>query len=250
MKITFDIGDRIELTHVKSAMGRKLSDRKFGSQLLDFDKIRTAKISMPVYENRVVPLDVGDIYDLCFFTNSGLYQCRARVQKRYTENKLHVLDVLFISELKKNQRRRFYRLDCMFPFKYRTVSDVEINIRERLKTDRWESEVEKQRFQLTLDEIPKEWKEGTISDLSGGGMRFHTEDEMERDEIIEVMLPLSFQRGIVPLTFLMKVIACVHYEGSRVAYEIRGEFQEVKDVEREVVIKYVFEEQRRRLRKE
>ena len=64
------------------------------------------------------------------------------------------------------------------------------------------------------------------------------------------MLPLSLQSGIVPLTFLMQVIACVHYEGSRSAYEIRGEFKNVKDAEREIVIKYVFEEQRRRMRKE
>lgn len=250
MNVAFEVGNRIELTHVRSAMGRKLSDRKFGSQLLDFDNVRIAKISMPIYENRVVPLDVGDVYELCFFTNSGLYQCKARIHRRYTENKMHVLDVLFISELKKFQRRKFYRLDCMFPFKYRMVSDVELTIRERLKTKQWENKEEKQRYQLTLEEIAKEWKEGTISDLSGGGMRFHTRDEMERGAIIEVMLPLSLQSGIVPLTFMMKVIACTHYSGSRIAYEIRGEFQDVKDTEREVVVKYVFEEQRRRLRKE
>ena len=80
-------------------------------------------------------------------------------------------------------------------------------------------------------------------------MRFHGKQELEKDSLIEVMIPLSLQSGIVPLSFLMRVIACVHYEGSRIAYEIRGEFQNVKDAERESVIKYVFEEQRRRMRK-
>lgn len=37
MKVTFAIGDRIELMHIKSAIGRKVSDKKYGSQLLDFD---------------------------------------------------------------------------------------------------------------------------------------------------------------------------------------------------------------------
>lgn len=250
MKITFEIGDRIELTHIKSAAGGKLSDHKYGSQLLDFDGARTAKISMPIYENKVVPLEVNDDYQMCFFTNSGLYQCNAKIRKRYMENKMYVMDVLFLTELTKYQRRKFYRLDCMFPIKYRLISDVERLLRESLLADRFESEEERKRCELTLEELPRDWQEGTISDLSGGGMRFHGRTELKKGELIEVMLPLSLQSGIVPLTFTMQVIACLHYEGSRIAYEVRGEFQNVKDTEREIVIKYVFEEQRRRLRKE
>ena len=60
MKVAFKIGDRIELTHSKSATGQKLSERKFGSQLLDFDGVRTAKIAMPILESRVIPLEVGE----------------------------------------------------------------------------------------------------------------------------------------------------------------------------------------------
>ena len=41
MKVAFAIGDRIELMHIKSAIGRKVSDKKYGSQLLDFDGDRT-----------------------------------------------------------------------------------------------------------------------------------------------------------------------------------------------------------------
>lgn len=250
MKIKFEIGDRIELTHVKSALGRKLSERKLGSQLLDYDGVRTAKISMPICENRVVPLEVGDDYNMCFFTNIGLYQCKARIRKRYTENRMYVLDVLFLTDLIKYQRRKFYRLDCMFSIQYRMVSDMELLLRERLKTKQWEREEEKENCLLMLEEIPKQWEEGTISDLSGGGLRFHGKNELECGSTVEVMLPLSLKSGIVPLTFLMQVIACVHYEGSKIAYEIRGEFRDVKDAERETVIKYVFEEQRRRMRKD
>ena len=88
MKVTFAIGDRIELMHIKSAIGRKVSDKKYGSQLLDFDGDRTAKIAMPISEGKVIPLEIDDDYNLCFFTNSGLYQCTARIKKRYTENRM------------------------------------------------------------------------------------------------------------------------------------------------------------------
>ena len=112
MKVTFAIGDRIELMHIKSAIGRKVSDKKYGSQLLDFDGDRTAKIAMPISEGKVIPLEIDDDYNLCFFTNSGLYQCTARIKKRYTENRMYVMDVIFLTPLKKFQMRKFYRLDC------------------------------------------------------------------------------------------------------------------------------------------
>ena len=54
MKVAFAIGDRIELMHIKSAIGRKVSDKKYGSQLLDFDGDRTAKIAMPISEGKVI----------------------------------------------------------------------------------------------------------------------------------------------------------------------------------------------------
>ncbi|MCH5264889.1 MAG: flagellar brake protein [Lachnospiraceae bacterium] len=246
----FKVGDRIEMTHAVSAIGGVVSEKKYGSQLLDFDGIRTAKIAMPIYENRLVPLDIGDEYQICFFTNAGLYQCRARIQRRYTEKKMHVMDVIFLTELKKFQRRKFYRLDCMFSVKYRIISEVERTLRERLEKGDFESEEKRQDCLDSLEQIPKEWMDGTISDLSGGGMRFHSSKELEKDGIVEVRLPLSFRSGILPMTFILRVVACTHYEGSRVAYEIRGEFENIKDSEREIVVKYVFEEQRRRLRKE
>ena len=208
MKVAFAIGDRIELMHIKSAIGRKVSDKKYGSQLLDFDGDRTAKIAMPISEGKVIPLEIDDDYHLCFFTNSGLYQCTARIKKRYTENRMYVMDVIFLTPLKKFQRRKFYRLDCLFPIRYRIV--------------------------------PKEQFE----------KKNEAEQDNEKDEILWEEGTLSLQSGIVPLSLYMKVVSCVHFEGSRVAYETRGEFLDINEKERETVIKYVFEEQRRRMRKE
>lgn len=250
MKVAFDVGDRIELTHVRSASDRKLSTQKFGSQVLDFDGIRTVKLAMPIYENRVVPLEVEDDYDLCFFTNSGLYQCKGRVRKRYRENSIYVLDILFLTDIKKFQRRKFYRLDCMFSIKFRSISEVEQILRKRLEAGNFETPAEREHCVQVLSDIPKDWEEATISDLSGGGIRFHCANEIKKGQLIEVRLPLSLQSGIVALAFQTEVIACAHYAGSKIAYEIRGEFKNVEETDREMVVKYVFEEQRRRMRKE
>ena len=236
MKAAFAIGDRIELMHIKSAIGRKVSDKKYGSQVLDFDGDRTAKIAMPIREGKVIPLEIDDDYNLCFFTNSGLYQCTAQIKKRYTENRMYVMDVIFLTPLKKFQRRKFYRLDCLFPIRYRIVPKEQFEKRNEAEHDNEKDEIL--------------WEEGTISDLSGGGIRFHGNVECKKEDLVEIVLPLSLQSGIVPLSLYMKVVSCVHFEGSRVAYETRGEFLNINEKERETVIKYVFEEQRRRMRKE
>ena len=236
MKVTFAIGDRIELMHIKSAIGRKVSDKKYGSQLLDFDGDRTAKIAMPISEGKVIPLEIDDDYNLCFFTNSGLYQCTAQIKKRYTENRMYVMDVIFLTPLKKFQRRKFYRLDCLFPIRYRIVPKEQFEKKNEAEQDNEKDEIL--------------WEEGTISDLSGGGIRFHGNVECKKGDFVEIVLPLSLQSGIIPLSLYMKVVSCVHFKGSRVAYETRGEFLNINEKERETVIKYVFEEQRRRMRKE
>ena len=236
MKVTFAIGDRIELMHIKSAIGRKVSDKKYGSQLLDFDGDRTAKIAMPISEGKVIPLEIDDDYNLCFFTNSGLYQCTAQIKKRYTENRMYVMDVIFLTPLKKFQRRKFYRLDCLFPIRYRIVPKEQFEKKNEAEQDNEKDEIL--------------WEEGTISDLSGGGIRFHGHVECKKGDFVEIVLPLSLQSGIIPLSLYMKVVSCVHFEGSRVAYETRGEFLNINEKERETLIKYVFEEQRRRMRKE
>ena len=236
MKVTFAIGDRIELMHIKSAIGRKVSDKKYGSQLLDFDGDRTAKIAMPISEGKVIPLEIDDDYNLCFFTNSGLYQCTAQIKKRYKENRMYVMDVIFLTPLKKFQRRKFYRLDCLFPIRYRIVPKEQFEKKNEAEQDNEKDEIL--------------WEEGTISDLSGGGIRFHGNVECKKGDFVEIVLPLSLQSGIIPLSLYMKVVSCVHFEGSRVAYETRGEFLNINEKERETVIKYVFEEQRRRMRKE
>ena len=51
-----EIGNRIELGHVKSSTGRTVSSNKYASQLLDFDGVRNAKIAMPIFENKLIPL--------------------------------------------------------------------------------------------------------------------------------------------------------------------------------------------------
>ncbi|MEE3467731.1 MAG: flagellar brake protein [Eubacterium sp.] len=249
MEKVFAIGDKIEITPVKSAFSYDRSVKKYSSQMLDFDDVRTAKIVAPIQEGRLVPLRIDEDIDLCFFTKAGLYQCRGRIKNRYMDNRVSVLDVLFVSDPQKFQRRKFYRLECTFDINYRRLSKEEIKLREDMKkakslgdTAAFESRKKE------LEELPQTWQTATITNLSGGGVRFHLRERLDAGEQIEVAIPLSMQNGVMPMKFMAHVIDCDQSDDSREkATDARCEFDGVTNREREMIVKYVFEEQRRRM---
>ena len=237
----FDIGDRIEITPVKAVFSEDKSEKKYVSQLLDFDDIRTAKISTPLQDGRIIPLRVDQDVRLCFFTKSGLYQCKARIKKRYIEDKIPMMDVLLISEPEKYQRRRFYRLECTYEINYRRLSLEEVRIRRDLESGYGDA----QELKKQLEDIPQDWKTGVVTNLSGGGIRFHLGESLDIGEMIELDIPISLKNGVVPMKVFSHVIDCT---GDRPdSKDVRCEFDSIGPKERELVVKYVFEEQRRRM---
>ena len=249
MEQVFGIGDKIEITPVKSAFSYDENEKKYTSQMLDFDDVRTAKIAAPVQDGHIVPLRVNDDINLCLFTKNGLYQCRARIKKRYVDNKVAMLDVLLVSEPEKFQRRRFYRLECTFELRYRRLSKDELRIRQEWEQAKNRGEREEAaRLEIELDNALKNWQDAVVTNLSGGGARFHLKEQLEVGEQIEVVIPLSTRNGVVNLTTMAHVIDSDRSEDTRsLSADVRCEFDSLTNREREKIVKYVFEEQRRRM---
>ena len=249
MEKVFDIGNKIEITPARSAFSDAKNNKKYSSQILDFDELRTAKIAAPVQDGRLVPMREGEDIDLCFFTKAGLYQCRGRIKKRYNERKIAVLDVLFVTDPQKFQRRKFYRLECTFEIRYRRFSKEELHLREEIETaKKTGNDKMLEEYKKELQEIPELWRPATITNLSGGGVKFHLKESLDRGEPIEVAVPLSLQKGVLPMKVMAHVIDCEKSVDSRAASSgARCEFDGITNGEREIIVKYVFEEQRRRM---
>lgn len=244
------VGNRIEMTHEKSALGQALSDRKYASQLLDYDGFRTIKIAMPIVEGRVVPLETGDHYTLCFFSGASMYRCTGEVEKREIENTVYVIVMRMLGEPKKYQRRGFYRLDCQFPIKHREITEAERHLVEKLSNDNFENDKAREACEEELKKIAPAWKEAFAVDISGGGIRFQSNDKNVEQDEIELFLSLKNEDEELPLKVGLKVIACKRIPNGLYQYEIRGEYTDLAEENREKIIKYIFNEQRRRLRKD
>ena len=91
---------------------------------------------MPTIQNRIIPLEVGEEYVLCFYTSKGLYKCKARIKSRGKEQNIFILILEFLTTLEKHQRRKFYRLACTSAIKARQFTkEEEIYVRKIINND-------------------------------------------------------------------------------------------------------------------
>lgn len=245
------IGNKINMLRVKDAAGLRTEPKQYVSQLLDIDVTnRIAKVAMPIENKVIVPLEVGDIYRIVIYTSNGLYQCMSKIMKRYKEGSLYVLDILFIGKLEKYQRRQYYRLMCDISLEHRSETNEEVTLRELLVNDEFESDNMRDICQKEFDSLVFEWEEGATVDISGGGIRFKSTKEYSADDIIVLNIPVvrDGEGNIVPIQ--AKVLKCTKdYDGVYVQYDIRAEFYNVDSKTREKLVRYIFDEQRRRMKR-
>ncbi|WFR54958.1 flagellar brake domain-containing protein [Anaerocolumna sp. AGMB13025] len=244
------IGDKLELKSIRFSAKEIENEKVYKSQVLDFIDEDTASILMPIEGGRVIPLTIGDKYNLCFYTKKGLYQCKSVITDRSRINNVFVLTVQFTSELEKYQRRQYYRLKYLLEFKYSIITDMEISIMNKLRNNNAKKEEEKQAFLDTLDSIKKEILSGTILDISGGGARFVSGHNHEHGIMIQMLL--DFDNGLGAKSFQIQAIIVssdkmINRQGF---YEHRVQFIDMTKEEREAIIKFIFEEERRQRKKE
>ncbi len=116
-------GDKVDLTEVKSeekvTADGVIQRKTYSTRVYDIVSEDEIKVNMPFVDGHVELLEIGDDYDLCFYSGNGLYQCYARVSDRYKSNNVYVLGLELTSPLRKFQRREYYRLNCILNMKCR-----------------------------------------------------------------------------------------------------------------------------------
>ena len=161
MDFRINIGDKLDLKKIEKRLSVD-PDRDvpvYISQVLDETDAGDILVAMPVSEGRVIPLNVDDEYNTTFYTKSGLLNCRTLVVGRYKKDALFLLSLRQLTDLKKIQRREYFRLSCRNPLTYRILDD---NERDEIEHG----------FPSTAKIDDDDWKNGIMLDLSGGGIRF------------------------------------------------------------------------------
>lgn len=235
-------GDKVDLTEVKSEQRITkdgIIERKtYSTRVYDILSEDEIKVNMPFVDGHIVLLEIGDDYDLCFYSGKGLYQCYGRITDRYKSNNMYVLTMELTSPLRKFQRREYYRLNCILNMKCREVGDKELKELEEISGN----DVRFVNTDLTLED-------GVIVDISGGGAKFISDRQFERESKILFVFSLNLNGRFTEYSVIGKIIISEEIEGRSGEYKNHIQFVNIKDKDREGIIRYIFEEERKIRRK-
>ncbi len=247
MKNVIQVGDKLDLVQVDREEGQK--KKQYISQFIDFIEGDKAKIAMPMENLKVIPLSVGDKYAMSFHTASGLFQCQCEIEDRYKEGNVYILVVQFTSALEKCQRRQFYRLEGIIDSRYRVFSDEEERLIRKLKNDDFVSEAARNACEKALEKVQEQWQDATITDISGGGVRFNSKQELPKEGKIYMDIPIRLNGEDMLMELKARIISTMPVFNRTGLYETRVEFIEIPMDDREDIVKYVFEQERRKIKK-
>ncbi len=242
------VGDKIDVKPLDFNGGLIKSSKTYVSQLLDIYDENTISIAMPYGNGLVHMLEQGKSYRLYFYSSKGLYQCDCVMSAIYRENNTLIASVKISTALEKIQRRQYYRLECIHEIEYRPITQEELQLENRLATNKFINAEEKADLRRRLSQLNQIWRKGSITDLSGGGARFNSDEPLNRGD--RVRIKLDFIRGneLKRLVIGAEIIISGKMENRNGKYEHRAEFYDIGKTDREDLIKYIFEQDRRRRR--
>lgn len=212
MKAIIKLGDKVEILTDIKADGQQ---NKYYSNVQEISKTGEITIMAPIEGGKIIPLEMEKDYGMCVYTSKGLYRCEVIVISRSKEDKLYLITLVIKTSLQKYQRRQFYRLKCMLTFQYK-------------------------------DDEESDWKEGTIVDISGGGIRFTSDMALINKKGIVTHTRFAYKGDEKELYLPGVVVESTKNEINRLVYDNRIKFDEISSESREFIIQYIFEEERRR----
>lgn len=233
-------GDKIDIlasglsdnsTSYKSSFSDNLTDSRW-------------EITMPVDNGRVVLFQLGMQFDFIVYTqNKTMLKSAAIVRQRYRKGNMYFLAIELTSNLEKIQRRQFFRLPCTID-----MSFYEVRYDDKAES---ESEFCKSMYKNhAINSKNMQTVKSVILDISGGGIRFSLRTPLEEGAYFMAQFSLALEESTQQFNIVCKVISCTPALDHTDRYFARSKFIFDRMTEREKVVRFVFEEERRIRRRE
>lgn len=202
----FNVGDRIELSKLDYK-----EERSYPSQILDITDEKTFIVSGPIYKNELVLIHKNEKIRLSqIVENKGRYAFDAKVLRREYKN-IYKLELQKVSNIKKYQQRKYYRLDISIP----VIKEFIIN---------------KDKEEVILTESCK------TKDISGSGLKLYSNFEHNIGDIIKC----KFNIEDYPLDIKGKILRIEEIDTFDFKYSLGINFIELKEDNRDRIIKFIF----------
>lgn len=237
-------GDKIDIRLLyqleQERAGNDVEVKTYKSSTYDYLSDTELEIAMPTENGKMVLFQTGLRCEFIFYTNRGLYMCTGIVKKRYKKDFLFALAVEIKTPPSKFQRREFFRVDCLIDMKYYKITEEVASLDS---TEKLFAEIQ------GIDYIGAALN-AVVQDISGGGIRFTTDEQLEVNSYLLIVIRLANNKMDETFYLPCKLISSNKIEHAVGKYSNRGKFifKDIKD--RETIVRFVFEEERRIRKKE
>lgn len=225
-------GNKLDIETVNAGTQKVQIYKSQVIEIMENDQIR---IAMPFEGTKLIVMSLDVKYKMCFYTENGLFECMGYIVDRYKSGNRYIAVVDLKTGLKKIQRREFFRLERLIDVEYRILS-AEESVCESV-----DDILEGERVSVE----PPIYKKGVAVDLSGGGARFILEDAYPLSTYVILKLNIGLESGKSDYCVIGKVVMSEKIPGKSGQCENRMEFVRIRETEREKLIHYIFNEERK-----
>lgn len=228
-------GNKIEIKKIERNV-EKGKIKTYYSQIYDIiDKENIVKVAMPLIGTKVILLGMDVNYEIAIINGNGMYICQGTVVNRYKEKKLFVAEIKLYTGLEKLQRRQFFRLESNIDIEYIVLEEKEANALLAMSN-------EEESFTI-LEE--KEVIKGITLDISGGGIRFTSDRIHKSGEYLRIDFSLLVQGKERRFLVFAEIISSEKIINRSGVYDHRVCYHKISNKDREDLVKFIFEEERR-----
>jgi c-di-GMP-binding flagellar brake protein YcgR len=195
------------------------NESQYVSRVDNINEDGTIDVLIPISKRRIVYINEDTVLKVIITKEGAIYEFEAEV-----ENKLFGVDLLLrlkrTSDIQKIQRRNYFRLKSLNTIKIRKI----VNLKEA---------------------IFSEYFNATMVDISGGGLAFNSELELDINDLIEISVTLNSNT----INLLGMVVRADRSEDNlkKMGYGIN--FEKITETERNIIMSFIFEEQRKLVKK-
>lgn len=246
-----EVGNKLELLPLEQKDDKDA--KSFLSKIETFHKNKDIEILMPVDEGKLVPLAMDTKYIASFYTKAGVLQAECIIVNRY-RSRIETKAFLVIrlqSELIKTQRREFFRLECEKDVFVRIISEEEIALRNKVRNYRFPSVREKEQCVNEILDLQEkaEWLPARMLDISGGGIhvKMKKQDHFTESLMFRVGLSAdevsSTSEHAIDLESTLVFAEMLEKEPDMMS--VRCQFTCITNQKQEMLVKYIFDQQRK-----
>lgn len=222
------IGTRLEVDLLNKSGEKKGST--YVSQLLHVVDENNVIIASPIRESLVVSVSTGThIRVISLHETHGLLSFTGVVKASRKKGNISMLLVNVVSKIKKIQRRKYYRLPCHISIQYCILENENENV-------------------LVQENANDEnYKKAITKNLSASGICIVVDEKIPKDSFIRLTLPL----GDNVIRVICKVVRSTQIESTKgKKYELGMYFVKLSQRHQDLIVKYIFDQQRELLKKE